>query len=222
MKTILALTISAILLLLTFCTKNDPVSPGATYNNYVSFDSLKVGQRSRFLHFTITDDTKKNYDADTLIFEINSKTDSGFVVHEYFTNGSISKNQENSARKFLLKIQNDTIIHFLFNYLDFGSRLLGQNGYCRFPMSYQSDGTFDPDTLRPSYCMDHPFKGTVDSISLHNATFKNLNIINDNDGISADGAGYIYVFSRQHGFVSVTVYAGFTPDPPDGWEFLPY
>jgi hypothetical protein len=186
-----------------------------------------VGQKSRYLGFTITNDTIKSYQADTLIVEISGETDSGFVFLEYYSNGSASKATDDTTYTYLLHVSSDTITFRVFNYLDMGSRLLRKSGLYKIPTSFTSEGSFDIDTLRPSYYIAHPFKGTVERIDLLNCSFNNMYIINDNSLCSIDGAGYVFVFNKPEGFVYLLTYSsGFVALPKRrsgrGWEFMPF
>jgi hypothetical protein len=199
--------------------KTEP--PPTSYDNYINFDSLAVGQKSRYLGFTITGDTAKSYQGDTLIVEVIEKTDSGFIFQDYYTKGSASIATVDSIYQYIIQVENDTIIHRMIDYLGYGTRLLWVNSMYWFPTSFTSDGSFDVDTLTVRYCINNTFKGTVDRIDMLNCSFNDLNIINDNHMVSFDGPGYLFVFNKPKGIVYTLNYSAWTMGGR-GWEFLPF
>jgi hypothetical protein len=201
---------------------SNPTSPSVIIpNNTISFDTLKIGQVSKYVAFSIVEDSIKTYIADTLILKVQAQTDSGFVIHEYYSKGSISFIRDSDIRRFLLRIINgDTVRFSLYNEpRDWGSQLMWQSATYFFPLTFQSQGTFNVDTIRPSYCMDNAFMGDVASISISSARLYNLLIFNDRGTTNADGWGFVYIYNKSSGIVMSIIYTGLSRSAR-GWELL--
>jgi hypothetical protein len=199
--------------------------PGFGTGNSINFYNLRVGQKNQYVSFTIVNDTVKTYGKDTAVVEITGTYGSGFVFSANFSPGSMSFTQASPIVQYGVIIRNDTCnATLLLNNSVFLSQLIP---YQNFPLSYMSEGSVPFKSLSPTFCSwvinyqtpSHiSFHGTTTACTTSNYSFDTLNIIINSSLPSSSGAGTLWVFSKDTGFLYTMSYGA---KSAMGWEFLP-
>jgi hypothetical protein len=134
--------------LLMTCTSTPPDSPPpVARSGYLNLGHLEVGQKNKYVSFSITNDTVKTYNSDACIMEVTGETDSGYVI-----SNSLSSHSANfpSTYTYVLRVVNDT---FRVTSLSESLYLAWLAFPDRFTFSYRSEGTVPFDGVRPRYVM---------------------------------------------------------------------
>lgn len=241
MKQLTVLATTCLVLLLTSfgCEKADPnpVVPGTPTPNtpavigQIRFDSLKVGQRSKFLELLGEDynnsfSNQFSYTDDTLQLDITAEDANGFLVSEKLRyNGDVSiynATNKDDVYQYYLKVENDTLRIKPYN-STFFSRIFGyeiskQKG---LPMAAFTDPQIEVvgwKTNQP-YCECRK-TGYDTGYELFGETYPLLNVLIENSPMAYDGNGETYVYSPKNGLVRFSTYSWWT-STGYGWDLLP-
>jgi hypothetical protein len=196
----------------------------------INFHNLAVGQRNRYVSFTIADDTVKTYGRDTAIVEITDTISGGFVFYAGFSPGSQSYVAFPPGPRYGIRVIHDTCNA---TWLDgnnlFLSQLLPPQD---FPLSYPVEGTVAFKDLSPTFCNiiinqsfnKITFDGKITGCIVAGNYFDTLNIVVTNAAAFSGGPGYAYIFSKSHGFMYTMSYSASptTSKTASGWEMLPF
>jgi hypothetical protein len=203
--------------------------PSFSSGSNINFYYPQVGQMTRYVSFTIADDSVKTYGRDTAVVEVTDTLGTGFVFSANFSPRSQSYMANLPGPRYSVQIRNDSCKSILLDgnniYL---SQLLPPNN---FPLSFKTEGTFAFNMLTPSTCntvinhsLNHiSFDGTVTSCMLSGYMFDTLSIVIDHSGLFSTGNGYACIFSKGAGFLYTMSYMiSSNSKTASGWEILPY
>lgn len=235
---ILFALLSSVSLLVPACTRChepedliDPVVIDPPPANQIRFDSLAVGQRSRYLGFEGYgyyggNGSEFSYSDDTLILEIVGQDANGFRVaetlHYVDTVSNWYDQQRDSTYFYYLTIQEDTLhlVPSATNYVR--SRL--------FVYYQHNDGLYlvplvGTEVSIKGWKSGFPYcecwrHGFTKNYLLFDKTYAYLNVLMQDSPMQVDGNGHTYVYSAQHGIVKLSQYSWWT-STGYGWDLLP-
>ena len=198
----------------------------------VIFNSLAVGQKSRFVFFTgenypDTSDYSIQYHPDTLIMEIIDKVDTKFRVRECITSGSQAHGDllfPDSVLYYYLSVENgylrprrapeNTSNSFIYSRL-FITR--------EIPLPLEAIDTEAMQlvgwkTAPPNFGFYK--EGFCESCELLGRTYPHLNFVIDNTDMATDGWGQTWVYATNGGLVRFFFVSPWT-NAGSGWDLLP-
>ena len=209
----------------------DPDVPTISNFNPIRFDSLAVGQRSRYLGlegygYSGGNGSEFSYSDDTLILEIVGQDLNGFKVaetlHYVDTVSAWQATFRDSIYFYYLQIADDSLHLAPFGTSYVRSRLF--NYYQRSDGLYLTPlvGTqVDIHGWKSGFpyceCWRHGF--TLD-YSLFGKTYPYLNVLMQDYRMQVDGNGQTYVYSAKAGIVKSSEYSWWTSNGY-GWDLLP-
>lgn len=223
------LVLCTLAICLSACQK-DNISPE---DHLVNFNSIKVGQQSKFIlfkgeHYQSSADHSFTYFSDTLVVEVVARKPDGYFVREYLTPGSISLNGENHVAfadtdifYYILKTGN--VIAIKHDHFRLRSRLF----------VFPDENTFEIDLNQPvsprvsikGWKTNLPYSTNyiaayLPEMELFGKSYKDLSVMVDNRPMKSKGSGITHIFNRRYGMVRVAQYAALTGQG-FGWDLLP-
>ena len=203
--------------------------PGFGSGDNIDFNNLRVGQTTRYVSFTIANDTVKTYGKDTAVVQITGTYGSGFVFSANFSPGSISFTKSSPSLQYGIIIKNDSCNATLLsgNNIYLNQLIPSQN----FPFSFVDEGSVAYSRLSPSFCNwiinqslnKVSFDGNATDCKISNFYFDTVKIVVNNLMPLSNGIGYLWVFTKNTGYLSTMSYAAYSTSSTSasGWEFLP-
>lgn len=215
-----------------FCCKkeNPPSEPSAT-SHRIRFDTLAVGQVSRYIGLAgemyFSDLDSFEYSDDTLRLEIIEKDDTkGFKVAETLQySGDVNSwldLEKDETFYYYLKVEGDTLRITPDNNIYVNSRIF------TYEMAGQGVPLKKYDALQVNltgwktdleYCECRREAYTTDYI-LFDQTYNYLNVLLENSPMTFDANGMTYVYSKSAGIVRFSTYSWWT-QAGIGWDYLP-
>ena len=233
--------LASIILAFSACTElstDVPMSPESpivtmttTFNdNPIMYCGLAVGQKSayvllegrQYFNNSVLDDF--NYLPDTLIVEVVSEDENGFLIQESLTENSAPLPATfyltpDSSFQYYLKIDNNHL-HFFDLDDDYGikSTLFWQWKDSLDLATFSTEINIEGWKTTLSYC-ECAQMGYDPNYELFGTTYENLNISIRNTAMQLDGPGTTFMYSNVHGMVRSSQYswwgqAGY------GWDLL--
>lgn len=198
-------------------------------SNPIVFDNMAVGQQSRYVllkgeDYKNRDNHQFEYQRDTMIIEIVSQDENGFLAEEYLSAGSASLNGEYhvafpeltfsyyfNVQDTLLTIQaiKEREISRVFFLFDTALPLV-KSEYLKVTM--------------PSWKTSLPYKESyimayLEPYLLFDKRYDYLNVMIDNEGMKQNLPGYTHVYSAEFGLVRSSQYSPET-SKGFGWDLL--
>ncbi len=203
----------------------------------IRFDEPMIGQRSYYVFFDVEYNYQMKkaafqYSSDTLVLAITGKEAENWVLKDFLTDGSLSK-ESNSGGYWTgwadsvfvchLRMDADSIYVLRPPQVDFFSFIFHvlHGRKIKYPISLISE----PAPLNPS-CLpfDHPSGGEFMEYTLNytqlGQTFDHLNNYFDNRAMPTDGLGYMYAYSPSVGIVRTTWVNPWTSNKANGWDLV--
>ncbi len=223
----------SLLAFLSACKKDEPYYAPQSVPGHIRFDTLAVGQVSRYLclngrhYYTISFDGYFEYTDDTLQLEIVAQDANGFKVAETLhyagaVNTWIDGPWMDSTYYYYLRVSNDTLRIIPVNTNYAYSRIFAFHArHDGIPLQKKESVEVkikDWRTTFPSYA--DRFEGHVENYTQFGKTYDYLNVIVENSGMAADGNGETYIFSKPFGIVRFSTYGSWTGEGY-GWDLLP-
>ena len=208
---------------------------GLPDNGPIRFDDPQIGQRSHYVFFKATENNNTHeinfdYFPDTLVLAITGKEADKWIVKEFLTNGSNSKNSADGVwTTFALSV---LVRHLRVNA---DSAYFSKPDGAADPFSFvfaRESRTIplkpvgDPAPLNVSclpkidYASTLWMEYTVD-YSQFGQTFQHLNNYFDYRPMATDGSGVMYAYSPSFGLVRCTWVNYWELDYALGWDLIP-
>ena len=199
------------------------------YTGPIRFDSLEIGQRSRYIALLGEDYGSNNenfaYTTDTLRLTVVAQDANGFLIEESFKYvGSVSNwfdYEKDSIFRYYVKVVDDTLRFKQVGASYWRSRIIGYyGGRDGLPMADISSPKIDITGWRTNlgYCECRQV-GYAEDYSLFGKTYPKLNVLVDNAAMAFDGNGETYVYSKTIGIVRFSTYSWWTRSGY-GWDLL--
>ncbi len=212
--------------LLFVACKPDPLPVPPAPVPKIQFDSLTVGQSSRYLGWTSDDaDDDLTYSDDTLVLTIISQNGNGFLVSETLRpEGDVNpifETDKNKEYRYYIKLKGDTIHIDPSASSSVRSRMfappLGRIGFPKSRFANQSVAIVGWKTDIPfCFCLSNGF---VENLTLLGASYPYLNVLVDNTPMSYKSVGQTIVYAEESGIVRISA-NGFASSG-FGWDLLP-
>lgn len=212
-------------------TDGPPKNPPPAIGPNIRFDSLQVGQRSRYIglsgknYHTQADDFV--YTDDTLYLKIVAQDDvKGYLVEESMNYvGDVHpwlSPDRDSVYRYYIKVSGDSL------------HLQGTSGayfYSRFffyelkkrnlPLTDFTDQVINLSGWKTElgYC-ECRRTGYTEQYTLFGQNYERLNVLLDNSPMALDGNGETYAYSSVYGIVRASTYSWWTSEGI-GWDLLP-
>lgn len=224
--------------LLLNCNKDEPNS-AKTFGtgDKINFENLQVGQKNEYVFFIGENHTNLNhsnylYFTDTLVVEVMSNDENGYLVKEVLTPGSASRN--NASNVAFPEAE-------FYYYLDAKSgegedklQLFSKESRIKtrlFQMSSQTTSSLPLNDLEEmeveivSWSTTQPFvDGVLEAYVLNfenfDFVFPRLNVYYDNRDIKFGAPGTINIYNKEYGLVRSLQYNSST-GKGYGWDLLP-
>ncbi len=197
----------------------------------IRFDSLAVGQRSRYLGFDgykacTGDGLNFIYSNDTLVLEIVGQDANGFKVAEtlhYVDTVSVWYNQHiDTTYYYYLTVEHDSLHVTLSGAQTSRSRLFSNykrsDGLYLVPLS-DSEVTITGWQTAP-FCCSCWRDDFTRNYDLFGRVYPHLNVMTQDKDTNLDHPGYTYVYSARYGIVKYKIYYPWT-NSGYGWDLLP-
>ncbi len=229
-----------ILLLIISCRKNvePPQEEVPPKPNYIRFDSMAVGQRSRYVFFEHGSDfaASPTYLPDTLVLDIAGQEGTEFLIKEYLTPGSASVKgiathpwplRADSVFTYWLRVEESELrLRRPYNRpWNVGSRLfVTPNQY--WPLKYFFNTQLKMGGWAPLITYDflttsgHFKKGYTTDCVIFGRQFDHLNFIYDDTQGPTDGPSFHFLYAKKYGIVRWTN-SSFWDWTGAGWDLLP-
>ncbi|MCB0651938.1 MAG: hypothetical protein KDC85_11740 [Saprospiraceae bacterium] len=206
----------------------EPENQNQVYNeNPIRFSALEVGQKSAYVMLIGSNYSDSlNFDDfyyfnDTLIVEIISEDENGFLVEEYTTPGSVPLyNMSDTTYQYYLKVENDLLKVYhpdaqygILSYLFWHS----VDSLDLTPFTNQEIQIKGWKTSL-EYCECDHF-GYVQNYELFGMTYDYLNVSVRDFFMAVDGDGTTFVYSNTDGLVRTTSYSWWG-QTGTGWDLL--
>lgn len=206
--------------------------PPVTSQNRIRFDSMAVGQVSKYLGLIGEDYFASNnifhYTTDTLIWEVIGQDTNGYLIRESMKYAGANPESpwfgytRDQVFEFYLNLDNDTLSVREPGKIFLSSRLVGyRTDDWRLPLNDFNSEFLQIEGWKTSlgYCSCRREAYTVDYEQL-GFTYPRLNILVDNRAIAFDGNGETCVYSKRYGFVRFALYSPWT-QRGEAWNLLP-
>ena len=208
-----------------------PISPTTTFNeNPIMYCGLAVGQKStyvllegrQYFNNAILDDF--NYLPDTLVVEVISEDEHGFLVQESLTENSAPLPEffylePDSSYQYYLKIENNHLHFFdLDDSYGINSTLFWQWKDSLDLNLFEQETDISGWKTSLGYC-ECDQTGYDPTFELFGTTYENLNISIRNTDMQLDGPGTTFIYSNIHGMVRSSHYGWWTQSG-NGWDLL--
>ncbi|MCB0525310.1 MAG: hypothetical protein H6576_09710 [Lewinellaceae bacterium] len=212
------------------CKKDCVNTPQGYSSDPIRFDSLKVGQKSRYVGLTgeayINDSHDIfSYQEDTLTLEITAEDVKGFLVTEslvYAADPSVwIKNGKDLIYQYYLNVINDTLRIIPASDIYVKSRMFQYNITKQgLPLRNVSSLLLNITGWKTSapYCECRRF-ALASNYNLFGMEYPNLNVLIENSAMALDGNGETYAYSAEYGIVKASTYSWWTQDGY-GWDLL--
>ena len=231
-------TLALLALLVVACKKEetqpdpDPVTPvdTLTYMGPIRFDTMKIGQKSRYLGLLgdnyPSNNSTFNYTGDTLQLQIVGQDGNGYLIEERYRYAGIVSDwldyEKDSVYQYYAKVVDDTLRFKQPGSTYIRSRIVGYQ--------ISKDGIALADISSPKieiqgwktnlgYC-ECRRTGYAEDYNLFGKTYPRLNVLIENSPMSFDGNGETYIYSKTAGIVRYSTYSWWTQNGY-GWDLLP-
>ncbi len=222
------------------CADDDPVGKkwmnpleGLPDNGPVRFDEPAIGQRSYYVSFrAYNDNTPGNvryeYITDTLVLAITGKETVGWIVNEFITEGSTSRQSADddtpldSVYVTMLQIDADSIYIGNSSGESFYSNFFGIRGNSLFklPLSLVAEPSKQNPTCSPFASRNADTMEYSINYTQLGQTYDHLNVYADNSMTATDGPALMYAYSASTGFVRMSAINPWVFDQATGWDLV--
>jgi len=205
----------------------DPLE-GLSDEGPVQFDNPVIGQRSHYLSFTAFDDNTPNlryeYRFDTLVLAITGKESDLWIVKQFLTEGSISRQAGGEDLVYITTLDIDAdSVYFAdpsgkpnYSYVF----AIYANDRFALPLAQINqpathNPACSPFAIRYSDAMQY-----ASNYTQLGKTFDHLNIYGDNSRTDTDGPALMWAYGPAHGIVRMSVINPWVPEKATGWDLV--
>ena len=213
---------------------NTPVNPylDQEITGDIELNNLAVGQGRRYVFFKASGfpthtNEQVSYEADTLVQKVVAENDNGFLIGEYLTEGSYSKqvfvgnlSDVDSVFRYYYHVENDTLYVLPTDQIQLRSNFFGF-AIGEFPRLRLNRVT-DPDVTASwdgEFCSDCAKTVGINEWTVRGNSYTELNAHLDTRLNQADQLGLLQIYSADAGFVRSAFHRANTNEGV-GWDVL--
>ena len=231
MKTLYALAFAV--LVLGACKNDDEAIPTIPLPEDFRLADLQVGQQNRYVllkgeNYLDTENATFSYLNDTLVLEVISEDQTGFLVSERLTEGSASLNGE-----FNVAFAESTFFFYLITDEENNKvRIQSTNERNRSRLFFTPDGDGlpltqfeEPVVEIASWKTDLPnvqsmIEARVNDLRINERSYPTANVLLDNRDMRVSGVGHTHIYDINGGLIRSSRYNAQTGEG-FGWDILP-
>lgn len=195
---------------------NTPVNPYADreITGAIELNNLAVGQGRRYIFFKTSGfpthtNEQLGYGTDTLVQKVVAENDNGFLIGEYLTEGSFSKQNfignvadPDSIFRYYYHVENDTLYVLPTDQVQLRSNFFGF-AIGEFPR-FRLDQVSTPDVTESwdgEFCSDCEKTVGIEEWTVNGRSFSDLNAHLDTRLLQVDQLGLLKIYNGVDGFV---------------------